>query len=230
MIQLHYNLHMKMADVIHANHHNLLVLNRFNIPLGFGDKTLAEVCNKYGVNSSLFIFLCTVFSDHNAEPSAEQIANWPVIEIVNFLKNSHQYYTNTHLPKIQETLLSLSASCEPQHGKALERFFAEYLDEIKKHFIFEDKVVFPYIEQLANHKEHKAFKIKEFEDNHEDVEEKLVDLKNIIIKYIPASNNDDLRRKLLDELYHFEEDLNRHLMIENKFLIPMVSNLEKSVQ
>lgn len=230
MKQVQYSSHMKMADVIHANHHNLIVINRFNISLGFGDKTVTEVCAKYGVDVNLFVFLCTVFSNHDVEPSAEQIANWPVIDIVNFLKSSHLFYTSTHLPRIQKTLLLLSATCEPKHGKALERFFAEYMDEINKHFKFEDKVVFPYIEKLANHKDHKSFTIKEFEEHHDDVEEKLVDLKNIIIKYIPEGDNDDLRRQLLDELYHFEEDLNRHLLIENKFLIPIVSNLEKGVE
>lgn len=228
MKPIHYTASMKMADVIHANHHNILVFNRLDIPLGFGDKTVAEVCSKHGVNTNLFLFLCTVFTDYDSEPNPVDLANWPVIELVNFLRKSHHFYTNIHLPKIEKTLMQLSATCAPQHGKALERFFEEYLEEIKKHFSFEDKVVFPYIEKLASHKDHEAFTIKEFEEHHDDVEEKLVDLKNIIIKYIPEGDNDELRRRLLEELFHFEEDINRHLMIENKFLVPIVSNLEKN--
>ena len=35
---------MKLADVIHADYSLLLLLHRFGINLGFGDKTVRECC------------------------------------------------------------------------------------------------------------------------------------------------------------------------------------------
>jgi regulator of cell morphogenesis and NO signaling len=217
---------MKMADLILANHINLLVLSRFGIHLGFADKTVEDVCLKYKVNTDLFVLICNIFYDHDFEASKPQIAACPADEMISFLKKSHQFYRIERLPEIKSAIQGLSASCSPMHGKALERFFDEYYQEIEKHLSFEDQVVFPYIEELINYQRRADFTIKQFEDNHENIEIKLDDLKNIIIKYIPENDNDELRKLLLDKLFIFEEDLNRHQLIEDKLLVPMVLLLE----
>lgn len=218
--------HMKMADLIIANHINLLVLGRFGIRLGFGDKTVEEVCQKYNVNTDLFVLICNIFYDHDFEATKQQIEACPANETVTFLKKSHQFYRTERLPEIRSDIQRLSATCTKAHGMALERFFDEYYQEIEKHLLYEDQVVFPYIEQLIEHHKNGEFAIKQFEDNHDNIEIKLDDLKNIIIKYIPESDNDELRKTLLDKLFIFEEDLNRHQLIEDKLLVPMVQLLE----
>jgi regulator of cell morphogenesis and NO signaling len=217
---------MKMADLILANHINLLVLGRFGIHLGFADKTVEEVCLKYNVNTDLFVLICNIFYDHDFEASKQQIAACPADEMIRFLKKSHQFYRVERLPEIKSAIQDLSASCTPTHGKALERFFDEYHQEIEKHLLYEDQVVFPYIEELIAHQKKVNFTIQQFEDNHDNIEIKLDDLKNIIIKYIPENNNDELRQQLLDKLFIFEEDLNRHQLIEDKLLVPLVLLLE----
>lgn len=217
-----------MADVIHDNFINLLVMNRFGIQLGFGDKTLDEVCAKYDVNSDLFILICNIFYNHNFEPNSAQIENYPLKGVLDFLKKSHQYYRENSLPRLQKALNDLVQTCSPDHAKALETFFNEYYAEIDKHFADEDKHVFPYVEKLLNKQTDTNFTIQQFEDNHENIEEKLEDLKNIIIKYIPSNNNDSLRQTLLEKLFIFEEDLNRHALIEDKLLVPMVLKIEQA--
>jgi regulator of cell morphogenesis and NO signaling len=164
------------------------------------------------------------------EPTEYQINNFPVDQVINFLKASHLFYRQVRLPEIRVSLSMLSATCSPMHGKALEKFFSEYNEEIEKHLSYEDKIVFPYIESLSNKEIEDAFTIRQFEEHHDDVEEKLDDLKNIIIKYIPEGENNEPRRLLLEKLFNFEEDLNRHILIENKLLVPIVTKLENNLR
>ena len=50
----------RLADMITACPGLLLTFQRLNIPLGFGDKTVAEVCAKHGVDPDFFLLICNV--------------------------------------------------------------------------------------------------------------------------------------------------------------------------
>ncbi|MBQ5424541.1 MAG: hemerythrin domain-containing protein, partial [Bacteroidales bacterium] len=65
-----------------------------------------------------------------------------------------------------------------------------------------------------------------FEENHSNIEEKLHDLKNIVIKYLPENASQQSRINVLNEIFKIENDLNKHSVIENKILIPLVSKYE----
>ena len=115
-------------------------------------------------------------------------------------------------------------------------FFKQYIQEVEQHIGYEDKVVFPYILQL-----HKAlientrpsfpehYSIDEFEKRHDNIEEKLSDLKNLLIKYFPPANDRYPRIHLLNELISLEEDLSNHGRIEDQILIPIVRQMETKI-
>ena len=52
-----------MADVIHLNYFTLSVLNRFGIELGFGDKTVDEVCKQNQDDVDFFLEIVNIFVD-----------------------------------------------------------------------------------------------------------------------------------------------------------------------
>lgn len=218
-----------MADLVHANCNNLAVLCRMGIPLGFGEKTVEEVCNKYSVNATLLLLVCNVLLNNEMELSEEQIARYPVDQVVRYLQKSHQHYLTVALPNIQQLLNRLVEVCSEPHGKALTRFFNEYRKEVERHLANEDKKVFPYIMQLMNAQHVDKFSIRQYKDHHNNIETKLTDLKNIIIKYIPYNSTDTLRDELLVQLFTLEEDLNRHTLIEEKLLVPAVVLIEQQV-
>lgn len=216
----------KMADIVHLSYNNLLVLERMDIKLGFGDKTVAEVCEKNNVDPTLLIVISSVFSNHDYEPAESDLLNIKIEQLLAFLKRSHKFYRSVRLGEVKTALTDLVKTCDASLEKALMRFYDEYIIEIEKHLSYEDQEVFPYIEDLLNKKQKPGYNIHIFEDNHEDIEMKLTDLKNIIIKYLPEAANDVLRRELLEKLFLFEEDLNRHTLIEDKVLVPIVSHYE----
>ena len=94
-------------------------------------------------------------------------------------------------------------------------------------------VVFPYVlnlhERIKNgeHKNQlKEYSVIEYRDHHNDIEEKLEDLKKLLIKYLPEKSDRIIRRKLLFSLFELEYDLNVHSQIEEHILIPLVEKME----
>ena len=73
----------------------------------------------------------------------------------------------------------------------------------------------------------KNYSINDFAIEHDNVEEKLYDLKNIIIKYLPPCKNKTLCARILIELFRLEKDLNAHALLEDKVLIPKVAKMEE---
>jgi len=46
---------LKMYEIVSDNPRLLLVLERFNISLGFGDQTIHEICESYNITERLFL-------------------------------------------------------------------------------------------------------------------------------------------------------------------------------
>jgi regulator of cell morphogenesis and NO signaling len=115
----------------------------------------------------------------------------------------------------------------------VEQFFIEYFNEVKEHLDYENQVVFPYIINLSGKLENAApnhkqahYSVKEYREHHNDIQEKLNDLKSLLIKYLPRQNDLPLRRKLLFMLSELEYDLDIHSRIEDRILIPLVAEME----
>ena len=61
---------MKMGDLIAENYDLILMLPRFGIPLGFGDKSVKEVCREAKVDEEFFTTICNIytFDDYRPDP------------------------------------------------------------------------------------------------------------------------------------------------------------------
>ena len=78
----------RMSDLICENYPMLLVLSRFGISLGFGDKTIGEVCEDSGVDTKTFLTIVNLLLDDHT--TAEQIdPSLSVEALVSYLQNSH---------------------------------------------------------------------------------------------------------------------------------------------
>jgi regulator of cell morphogenesis and NO signaling len=82
------------------------------------------------------------------------------------------------------------------------------------------------VEAVLNKQNSAPFTIGEYEENHSNVEEKLEDLKNLVMKYIPAPCNQQDAYKVLFYIYTLEYDLGKHTFIEDDILVPMVGRME----
>lgn len=216
-----------LSALVTAQPELLLTLSHFGIPMGFGDKTIAQVCHENGVNPEFFLLICQVYSNDNFLPSQHEIMDTPMDGLVPYLLQSHDYYLNRRLPHIEHHLDKIASMLPERTGLAIKRFFKDYLNEVRQHFEQEENIVYPHISRLVNHEPDDHFTIKSYLDNHENLDDKLSDLVQIIFKYLPASSSDDDSIDMIFDILQLSQDLRKHSLIEDKILGPFVKHLEK---
>lgn len=217
---------MKMADLILGNSKLLLMLPRLGMNLGFGDRSIAEVCAMNNVSAPFFLMICNVYCNDDYTPSIEDIKSVDLKALVGYLLESHKYYLHERIPHIEEHLNHIIEACIPKYGHTLRRFFDEYKNEVVDHFIYEEKNVFPYLQQIVDNNVKSDYKIKVFHENHTNIEDKLLDLMNILIKYLPADVFPKERIEIALDINELSADLMSHALIEERVLIPFVKTLE----
>ena len=224
MKQIHPD--MKMADLIEANYHLLAVLSRFGIEGGFGERTVREICTKNRLDADTFLLICRVYTKKDFTPSQEILREGQISDILRYLHQSHDYYMNNALVLLASTIEDLIEPCSETQKKVIWCFFSDYKAELEKHFAYEEGKVIPYVQDLLLGKRNNSFSIDRFEENHSNIEEKLSDLKNLILKSLPLACDDRLRVRLLNYIFALQNDLDSHTAIEDNIMVPMVRIIE----
>ncbi len=106
---------------------------------------------------------------------------------------------------------------------------------MKEDLDYEENIVFLYVIELIekwknkNKRLHTKFSSEEYREHHNDIEEKLSDLKNLFLHHLKLGNYANIGRQLIFHLYELEFDLQAHSKIEEKILIPLIRRLENEV-
>lgn len=220
---------MKLADILAADGRLLSIVQRLDIKLGFGEATVAEICSQYGLSTDLFLVICNIYSFHDYVPEIDALRMEDIEHITVYLRASHRYYRTVCFPGIHRSIHTLVKELDEVNRRLIDKFYDDYDNEVANHFQYEESTVFPYIETLLHggHAETEEFCISKFEKNHSNINEKLNDLKNIIMKYLPGKYSSPLLFEILNDIYAVENDLLLHSLIEDKLLVPLVEKFEK---
>lgn len=214
-----------MRELIRDNSLLLMAISRFDIPLGFGDKTIATVCSEHDVDCPTFLAVANFIS---GRPSDDSHVN--VTAMTEYLRRAHSYFLEFILPNIRRKLLdALDCSGADKVALLILKFFDEYVGEVRLHMEYENDTVFVYIDKLlSGNRMDDGFSIKAFAAHHQRMESKLNELKDILIRYCPANNHDMLNSVLFD-IINCEQDLASHCSVEDHLLVPAVIKLEKAI-
>lgn len=218
----------KMISLIRDNYNVLQGLGAFGISLGFGDKTVSEVCEQQSVDTHTFLAVVN-FIINGCSPKADD-GSLSVPTLMQYLRASHVYYLDFQLPFIRK---ELEEALDPHDNmtRLILRIYDEYAHSIQLHMKYEEKTVFPYVDGLIRGVKSNDYDAETFSKHHGDSTSKLLELKNVIIKYLPADglSNNKLTATLYD-IYNNEEWLQIHSNVEDEIFIPAVKQLEKKVE
>ena len=217
---------MKVADLVEANYRLLGVLARVGIDGCLGEKTVGDLCAQNGLDPDTVILLCEVYTFPNFKPTPEQLHRSHVGDILRYLHQSHDYYLSRALVLMEEAVSRLLEPCTAAQRKVVWEFFSGYKTELKSHFGFEEQEVIPYVQDLIIGRQRSGFSIDRFEENHSNIDEKLSDFKNLVMKSLPSVCDNQARIELLQHVFVLQKDLKCHTWIEDNVLVPMVRLLE----
>jgi regulator of cell morphogenesis and NO signaling len=216
-----------MSDLIDADYQLLLLLMRLNIPLGFGERSVESVCLQNGFDPDCFIFLVNFQSGASVVNIREEFEKLSLEPFLIYLKKSHTYFLENRLPDIRQKLEAVFAEGDKDRQHIVLNFFDHYMQEVIDHMQYEDNVVFPYVRSLINSENTEQYSIAIFEERHNNIDEKVSDLKRILTKYVSGVGDQRLMTNILLELYLTQGELENHTFIEDDLIIPRVKNMEK---
>ena len=219
----------RLSDLVTAHPSLLAMLTRLGISLGFGDRSIADVCESSGVDAEFFLLICNVYTFNNYVPSTATILGTDMRDLVPYLEKSHQYYVDKRLPHIERHLDAIARELDGRIGQVFLSFFMEYKKEVEAHFAHEERDVFPHIRALMSGQRDTTYSIGEFIHTHSDIEGKLDDLLNIVFKYLPPQVDDDNVLDVVYDILRLSEDLKKHTFIEEKIMVPLVKHLENAI-
>ena len=219
-----YEAEDNMISIIRDNYNILQSLGSFGISLGFGDKTVRDVCEMQQVDT--YTFLAIVNFTINGYREHEDIQNLSVPTMLHYLKASHAFYIDFELPIIRRELID-ALDENDNLARLILKLYDEYAHAIKNHMQYEEKNVFPYVESLIKGQLTSDYDIETFSKHHIQIDQKLRELKSIIIKYLPSDglHNNQLTATLFN-IYNCEEWLMQHSSVEEQIFIPAIRHLQ----
>ncbi len=214
----------KMISLIRDNYNLLQSLGSFGISLGFGDKTVKQVCDDQNVDTNTF--LAVVNFTINGYREMDDVSRLSVPTLLQYLKASHDYFIGFQLPFIRKELVD-ALDENDNLARLILKLYDEYSRSVTQHMKYEEKTVFPYVESLIAGKPMANYAIDMYSKHHGQESSKLRELKSIIIKYFPGDclRNNQLSATLYD-IYNNEEWLALHAEVEDNIFIPAIKYLE----
>ena len=220
----------RLSDLITAHPSLLTLMSRLGISLGFGNRSIGDVCESSGVDTGFFLLICNVHTFKNYVPASPTILGTDMTGLVPYLEKSHRYYVDKRLSHIERHLDAIAQELGGRIGQVFISFFKDYKQEVEAHFAHEEQQVFPHISALMAGERDTTYSISEFLRNHSDIEGKLDDLLNIVFKYLPPQVDDDNVLDVVYDILRLREDLKKHTFIEEKIMVPLVKHLENATK
>jgi regulator of cell morphogenesis and NO signaling len=209
------------------------MLEHLGIVTEIQEKTVEKICNENKISTDLFLTIANLFNGFKTSSETDYAYN-DIQAIIKYLNNSHKYYLEEKYPQIRQYIEEINTLNRHPEIKMIGKFFEKYFMEVTEHLDYEDDVVFPYVLNLNNliaqnitENNISNYSVTQYREHHNDIEEKLTDLKNLLIKYIPQKEDQQIRRKLILCLLELEYDLNIHAQVEESILIPLVEKMER---
>ncbi len=220
----------RLIDLIEGNYRLLQVISRFGIPLGFGDKTIDEVCNERGVDTTTFLAVINfVHSGYTQIVNEPELLSIPTL--VEYLKQSHVYFLDFLFPRIHRQLHSaLHDDGKGEITGILHRQFDKYITHASRHMRQEESTLFPYVEKLQKGESVGDFSISTFSRSHQPLDDSLHELKRILIQYNSKCENVNELNAVLYLIYCCEDELDSHCKAEDYIFVPAVYHLEERVR
>ncbi|SHG11075.1 helix-turn-helix domain-containing protein [Dysgonomonas macrotermitis] len=193
-----------LSESISDNYLLIPVINRFGLKLGLGEKTVATVCLENDLNKDFFLAILNTYLNEDYFP--EKILQGFNVDLVSdYLKQTDAYYVHAQIPNIEKHLNAFIATSDPNNTQLLL---------IRKLFLrFKDELLHRINNGLLDDDSSYAL---------------LLDLKNILIKHIAGSFNENLCFAVVFSVDTLLNDLGKHNRIREKILKPMINELAEA--
>ena len=206
-----------------------------------GDKTISQACIESGIEPATLIQeLKKVIM--STDPDTDYINSLEYDELIDYIVKRHHSYVRNNIPFIQQNLEKLCQVHGGNHPElfAIKKLFNESAGELTMHMQKEEIMVFPYIKKLVKAKEENTQMSKPpfgsisnpvaaMIADHEVEGRRFEEISELSNNYALPSDGCTTYKVTLNHLKNFEDDLHRHIHLENNILFPGALVLENEL-
>lgn len=204
--------------------------NRFGIRLGLGDKSIATVCNEYGIEPGFMLTLMNTFLFEEYFPE-QKLKSFHVSQIIDYLSKTNAYYLESQLPNIERHLGSLIASGGGGNKNLdlIGQFFGKFKASLTASIAYDRDTWFPFCLGLSSGETACPVENASIPNAAQGDEDQAVgllrDLRSIMVRHLSGQYSDNLAYAVIFAITSIQRDIRQHNRIRNRILTPLISAL-----
>lgn len=207
-----------------------------------GNKTIADACNVAGVHPEQLLKQLETLIDEK-DPDSEYINNLGLNELSDYIVKRHHTYVRESIPFLKKSLEKICQVHGEHHPELfkIKELFNGSADALTMHMQKEEIMLFPFIQRLESAKKEKvslpkapfgsvANPIEMMLSEHQNEGERFDEIMRLSNHYQLPEDACTTYEVTFKQLRDFENDLHRHIHLENNILFPKAIDLEKTYQ
>lgn len=214
----------KLCEVIVDEPSVVQVINRFDIVLGVGDRTIKSICKEKGIDTSFFITILNAFI-HESFFLENVTGAFNAGDVVDYLRKTNNSYLRNQLPNIERHFAALISRSDSNNNlPLLFNFYREVKTEIERR-IDSDNQWFDAIISAEQSNSEVSVAGNAVQAESDSIEDKLSDLINMFVIHLRGDYDRNLCHAVLFAVISLEKDICQNNRIRNRVLRPLVDAL-----
>lgn len=207
-----------------------------------GKKTVKEACAEKGLDVSKVEQELQQVDKSGTSNRPMPYDEWGIDFLADYIVNTHHSYVKRTLPEIVGYAIKVASVHGDNHPElsVISDLVAEVRDELNAHMMKEERILFPYVKELASANSGKPISqaatfgtvrkpINMMEMEHELVGKNMDEIRVLSNNYAVPEDGCASYKLLYKMLEEFENDLHLHIHLENNILFPKAIETEKNI-
>jgi regulator of cell morphogenesis and NO signaling len=227
-----------LAEIVTDNIRAAVIFEEFGLDFCCkGNRGLSDACADKKIDVQKIVNELTNLSDNSN--GTQNVNDWHLDFLVDYIVNNHHQYVRRMIPVISlhaDKVASVHGQNHPETLKIADLFLA-VREELEMHMMKEERILFPQIKQMVQtQKENGQYfpppfgtiqnPIRMMENEHTSAGDALFQIREFSNNYTHPEDACNTFKALYSELKEFEEDLHKHIHLENNILFPKSIELE----
>lgn len=231
-----------VGEIVKMNYKAASLFQENNIDYCCGGRiTLSEACSAAGIDSQKLITQLDSLLVQN-DPEAQYIDDLNLEELCRYIVKRHHNYIRETIPFLERNLEKLCNVHGESHPELfqIKDLFNGCVNELTKHMQKEEVVLFPYVARMVLAKENQTQllppsfgsvtnPIRMMMNEHQNEGERFIKITELTNHYQLPEDACTTYHITYNKLKEFEDDLHRHIHLENNILFPKSALLENEL-
>lgn len=206
-----------------------------------GKKSIKEACDEKGLDTTE-VEKALKAVENQPKVREDDFNNWGLDFLADYIVNRHHKYVTEAMPMLDEFSSKVARVHGDSHPEVIliAEHYNAVANELKAHMPKEEQMLFPYIKEMVTAKNQGtslnpagfgsiANPIKMMEDEHVSAGENMEKIRELSGNFTLPEDACSSYSVLFGKLEEFEQDLHRHIHLENNILFKKAIELEKEL-